>query len=193
MFTILCCKVLCKCIIQCLLELQNDDSFDYDSAQVKIWRKLQGHGGTVFCVRFSPSAGELVCSTATDRQARIWSVYSGSCLHVLDHDSIVTCCAFSNDCSLLVTGCFDKTLWVWKLPQQLVFQTVVANKLKARVKILADWSNTDVQKWAKDIGLETIVENIVNTNLDGEKILTNTEEAICSGLDIGNNFQFLNY
>lgn len=92
----------------------------FDDLEVKVWRTFTGHGGNVICVRFSPSVGEVVCSTATDRQARIWSVYSSECLYVLDHDSIVTTCGFSADCSLLAVGCLDKTLWLWKLPQQLV-------------------------------------------------------------------------
>lgn len=88
--------------------------------QVKIWRSLRGHGGNVTCVRFSPSVGEIVCSTATDRQTRLWSVYGAECLHVLDHDSIVTACSFNMDCSVLATGCIDKTVYLWKLPQQFV-------------------------------------------------------------------------
>lgn len=79
-----------------------------------------GHGGTIYSAKFSPKTGEIVCSTATDRQARIWSVYSGECLYVLDHDSVVLCCSFTTNCSILATGCMDKTLWLWKLPQQLV-------------------------------------------------------------------------
>lgn len=95
-------------------------TWNFDELNVKQWRSLQGHGGNVICVRFSPIVGEVICSTATDRQARIWSVYGGQCLFVLDHDSIVTCCSFSSDCSLLSIGCLDRTLWIWKLPQQLV-------------------------------------------------------------------------
>lgn len=90
------------------------------SSKVKLWSTLRGHGGNVISLRFSPSTGEILCSTATDRQARIWSVYGGNCLHVLDHNSIVTCCSFSKNCSLLAVGCMDKTLWLWKLPDQLV-------------------------------------------------------------------------
>ncbi|XP_065166675.1 WD repeat, SAM and U-box domain-containing protein 1-like isoform X3 [Atheta coriaria] len=161
-----------------------DDEVLFEHVEVKLWRNLQGHGGNVYCVRFSPGAGELVCSTSTDRQARIWSVYSASCLHVLDHDSIVTSCAFSQNCEILITGCLDKTLWVWKLPQQLVFQTVVAAKLKSRVKILADWSVHEVLKWITDVGLTEIRENVLNTCLDGEKIIRYSEEELASGLEI---------
>lgn len=99
---------------------RSNNELDFDNLVIKMWRLLQGHGGNVICVRLSPVVGEVVCSTATDRQARLWSVYGGHCLYVLDHDSIVTCCSFSSDCSLLAVGCLDRTLWIWKLPQQLV-------------------------------------------------------------------------
>lgn len=91
-----------------------------DGLEVKLWRSFHGHGGNVICIKFSPSISEFLCSTATDRQARIWSIYSADCLYVLDHDSIVTSCSFNADCSLLATGCLDKTLSLWKLPQQMV-------------------------------------------------------------------------
>lgn len=62
------------------------------SAMLKLWRSLKGHGGNVTSVRFSPHTGEIVASTATDRQCRLWSVYSAQCLHVLELSSIATCC-----------------------------------------------------------------------------------------------------
>lgn len=102
------------------MTFQKNDELNFDEIEVKVWRVLRGHGGNVICVRFSPNVSEIICSTATDRQARIWSVYSAECLYVLDHDSIVTACAFSNDCALVATGCIDKTLWLWRMPQQLV-------------------------------------------------------------------------
>lgn len=166
------------------VEKGSDDELNFDNVEVKIWRTLQGHGGNVISVRFSPNVGEVVCSTGTDRQARLWSVYGGHCLHVLDHDSIVTCCSFSSDCSLLATGCLDRTLWIWKLPQQLVFQTAIANKLKFHSKTVADWSNTDVVKWLDDIKMSKIADNVRNSGLDGQKLLTLTENEVCSGLDL---------
>ncbi|XP_050306256.1 WD repeat, SAM and U-box domain-containing protein 1-like isoform X2 [Anthonomus grandis grandis] len=157
---------------------------EQDDPVIKQWRLLQGHGGNVISVRFSPTVGEVVCSTATDRQARIWSVYGGDCLHVLDHDSIVTCCSFSSDCSLLAIGCLDRTLWIWKLPQHLVFQTAIASKLKSHTKTIAEWSNGDVIKWLDEINMSRISENVVNTGLNGEKLMTLTENEVCCGLDL---------
>nr|CAI5824458.1 unnamed protein product [Callosobruchus analis] len=163
---------------------KQDDELQFANVEVKLWRSLQGHGGNVICVRFSPAVSEFVCSTATDRQARIWSVYGATCLYVLDHDSIVTACSFNADCSLLATGCQDKTLWIWKLPQQLVFQTVVANKIHCRTKQVIDWSNADVVKWLEEIRLQDLISMVQNTKLDGQKLLTLSEEDICSGLQL---------
>ncbi|CAH1966828.1 unnamed protein product [Acanthoscelides obtectus] len=163
---------------------KQDDELQFADIEVKLWRSLQGHGGNVLCVRFSPAVSEFVCSTATDRQARIWSVYSATCLYVLDHDSIVTACSFNADCSLLATGCQDKTLWMWKLPEQLVFQTVVANKIHCRTKQVMDWSNADVVKWLEEIKMQDLVKMVQNTKLDGQKLLTLSEEEICSGLEL---------
>nr|XP_022921310.1 WD repeat, SAM and U-box domain-containing protein 1-like [Onthophagus taurus]XP_022921311.1 WD repeat, SAM and U-box domain-containing protein 1-like [Onthophagus taurus] len=151
--------------------------------KVKCWKTLQGHGGSVIYVRFA-TTGEILCSTATDRQARIWAVYSGECLHVLDHDSIVTTCSFNENCSMLAVGCLDKTLWLWKLPQQLVFQTAVANKIKIRTKSVVDWTTSDILKWLEDLGLQDLKDYIANTTLDGQKLLTVPEEDVCVALDL---------
>uniref|UniRef100_A0A6P7GHU8 Coronin-2B-like n=1 Tax=Diabrotica virgifera virgifera TaxID=50390 RepID=A0A6P7GHU8_DIAVI len=130
------------------ISLPNKCDTSIDKIEVKLWRSLQGHGGNVICVRFSQIVSEFVCSTATDRQARIWSVYSANCLYVLDHDSIVTSCCFNEDCSLLATGCLDKTLWLWKLPQHLKrwIQKYFSKNAANNVKIFRYVAFVDYQK-----------------------------------------------
>ncbi|CAG9853569.1 unnamed protein product [Phyllotreta striolata] len=160
------------------------DTSSTEEVEVKLWRSLQGHGGNVICVRFSQVASEFVCSTATDRQARIWSVYSAACLFVLDHDSIVTSCYFNADCSLLATGCLDKTLWLWKLPQQLVFQSVVADKVQYKSKQVINWTSSDVIKWLRSIEMPELAPWITSCRLDGKKLLTVPETQICAGLEL---------
>lgn len=61
----------------------------------------------------------------------------------------------------------------------------MASKIHRRSKTLADWTTSDVVKWLKDIGMEDIIKNAQNTLLDGKKLLTLSEETICSGLDLG--------
>lgn len=65
-----------------------------------------------------------------------------------------------------------------------VFRTIVSNKIKCRTKAIIDWKTNDVVKWLKDMGLEEIVQNVINTSLDGQKLLTLNPEQICSGLDL---------
>ncbi|KAL3278537.1 hypothetical protein HHI36_024256 [Cryptolaemus montrouzieri] len=168
----------------CLTVPKIEEELYFDQINVKIWRTLYGHGGSLTCIKFSPCLGEIVSSTATDRQARLWSVYSGECLYVLDHDSIVTTCSFTENCSVLAIGCIDKSLWLWKLPSQLVFQTAVVNKIKYLSKNLMDWSILDVTNWMETIGLGDLKPNALNVNLDGQKIFTSSEAEICSALDI---------
>ncbi|CAH1113976.1 unnamed protein product [Psylliodes chrysocephalus] len=160
------------------------DTLALENIEVKLWRSLQGHGGHVVCVRFSQVVSEFVCSTGTDRQARIWSVYSAACLFVLDHDSIVTSCYFNDDCSLLATGCLDKTLWLWKLPQQLVFQSAVADKIQYRSKQVINWTTSDIIRWLKNVEMPELVSFITSCCLDGKRLLTIPEEQICAGLDL---------
>ncbi|KAL1513281.1 hypothetical protein ABEB36_002707 [Hypothenemus hampei] len=163
-----------------------ENVLNYEEIDVSQWRVLQGHGGNVISVKISPRVGEVVCSTATDRQARLWSVYGGHCLYVLDHDSIVTCCSFSSDCSLLAIGCLDRTLWVWKLSQQLVFQTAIATKLMTHKKTVAEWSNGDVIRWLGEINMTRIAENVKKSGLNGEKLVTLPEQDICLSLHLDN-------
>jgi hypothetical protein len=65
-----------------------------------------------------------------------------------------------------------------------VFRTIVANKIKCRTKALIDWTNGDVIKWLKNMDLGDVVVNAQNASLDGQKLLTLSEEQICSGLDL---------
>ncbi|XP_072396788.1 WD repeat, SAM and U-box domain-containing protein 1-like [Diabrotica undecimpunctata] len=171
------------------ISLPNKCDTSIDKIEVKLWRSLQGHGGNVLCVRFSQIVSEFVCSTATDRQARIWSVYSANCLYVLDHDSIVTSCYFNVDCSLLATGCLDKTLWLWKLPQHLMFQSAVADKIQSRAKPIIDWTTADIIKWLKNIEMHGLIPVATNCCLDGKKLITLTVDQICASLDLDESEQ----
>ncbi|XP_056633756.1 WD repeat, SAM and U-box domain-containing protein 1-like [Diorhabda sublineata] len=155
-----------------------------DLLNIKLWKSLRGHGGNVICVRYSQVLGEFLCSVATDRQARIWSVHSAYCLYVLDHDSIITSCSFNIDCSLLTTGCLDRTLWLWKLPQHLMFQSTVTDKMKLKSKPIINWTTLDIINWLKNIGLLELISKVKSNSLDGKKIITLSEEQICTELDL---------
>ena len=73
-----------------------------------------------------------------------------------------------------------------------MFRTIVANKIKCRTKALIDWTTTDVVKWLKNMGLEDVIVNVQNASLDGQKLLTLSEEQICCGLDLSKSvFMFI--
>ncbi|TGZ53321.1 WD repeat, SAM and U-box domain-containing protein 1 [Temnothorax longispinosus] len=148
-------------------------------------KSLTGHGGNVMCVRFSPVHGEVLGSVATDRTARIWSVFSGSCLYVLeDHDSLVTSCAFSEDTSLFATGALDKTVLVWKVPQQLVSQSNLMDSLRNKKKRVADWKLYDTLKWLNDIELSRLSRKVLALGLTGRHLLSVSENELISRLEI---------
>ncbi|KYM78707.1 WD repeat, SAM and U-box domain-containing protein 1 [Atta colombica] len=151
--------------------IPNDSLPDSDSIKssnlgksYKEKKSLTGHGGNVMCVRFSPIHGEVIGSVATDRTARIWSVFSGSCLYVLeDHDSLVTSCAFSEDTSFFATGALDKTVLIWKV---------------------ADWKLYDTLKWLNDIELSRLSRKVLALGLTGRHLLSVSENELISRLEL---------
>ncbi|XP_039298056.1 WD repeat, SAM and U-box domain-containing protein 1 [Nilaparvata lugens] len=123
--------LLATCGNDSLVKMWQIQVIDELSAKVTLSCQLSGHGGNVTCVRFSPGQSEVLASTATDKTCRIWDAYTGECVHVLDqHDSVLTCCAFSADASFLATGSLDKSVLVWELPKELAFQNFVASRVK---------------------------------------------------------------
>ncbi|XP_017890278.1 WD repeat, SAM and U-box domain-containing protein 1-like [Ceratina calcarata] len=148
-------------------------------------RSLPGHGGNVTCVRFSPTQTEILGSVATDRTARIWSVYTGACLYVLEeHESLVTSCAFSEDTSLFITGGLDKTVLVWNVPQHIISQNILMNNLKHNRKKVADWKVDDTVKWIDEIGLSILIKKFYAASLTGRQLLTLSEDKLIKILRI---------
>ncbi|XP_076678965.1 WD repeat, SAM and U-box domain-containing protein 1 isoform X2 [Andrena cerasifolii] len=158
----------------------NDNDIRYEEPKA-----LTGHGGNVTCVRFSPTQGETLGSVATDRTARIWSVYSGACLYVLEeHESLVTACAFSQDTSLFITGALDKTAIIWKIPRQLISQNILIDNLRHHSKKVADWRVDDTLKWLNEIGLSTLTRKACVISLSGRQLLTVSEDELTRRLEI---------
>ncbi|XP_053982976.1 WD repeat, SAM and U-box domain-containing protein 1-like isoform X1 [Hylaeus volcanicus] len=148
-------------------------------------KTLTGHGGNVTCVRFSPIQGEILGSVATDRTARIWSVYSGTCLYVLEeHESFATTCAFSEDTSLFITGGLDKTILIWTIPQRLISQNVLIDNLRHKRHKVADWRVDDTLKWLNEIGLSSLTKKAYTAVLTGRQLLTLSEDDLIERLQI---------
>ncbi|XP_043472467.1 WD repeat, SAM and U-box domain-containing protein 1-like isoform X1 [Leptopilina heterotoma] len=151
----------------------------------KLRKQLAGHGGNVMDVRFSLIQGEILGSVATDKTARLWSVYTGVCLHVLEnHRGLITSCAFSEDSTLFVTGGLDKRLLVWKLPEQLVSQSMLINRLRNSTKRVTEWSVNEISKWLMEIGLPNIIKHIHMTSITGRHLLHIPEDEIIHKLGI---------
>ncbi|XP_014275850.1 WD repeat, SAM and U-box domain-containing protein 1 isoform X2 [Halyomorpha halys] len=140
-----------------------------ERSMMPVW-SLSGHGGNITCVRYSPKLAELLASTSTDKTCRIWDSYSGNCLHIVEnHDSIMTCCAFSPDATLLATGSMDKSVSIWELPKNLSFQLFVSSRLnpsQPTEELLAGWLersgiNPSAELTSSDI-LETPIEELLD-------------------------------
>ncbi|XP_057328028.1 WD repeat, SAM and U-box domain-containing protein 1-like isoform X2 [Microplitis mediator] len=148
-------------------------------------RVLTGHGGNVMDVKFAPFHGEIIGSVATDRTARIWSVNSGMCLFVLEyHESLVTCCAFSGDTALFATGALDKTVAIWRLPQQLISQSILIDQLRNNRKNIIDWKTEDIVKWLIEVDLGALESRFAASRLNGRLLLTLPEEVIIARLGL---------
>jgi WD40 repeat protein len=80
--------------------------------------ELQGHGGTVFCVAFHPSASVLATSSS-DRSAKLWRLQPCGqplCLATLrGHSGWVMAAAFHARLPILATGSSNHTARLWRL------------------------------------------------------------------------------
>ncbi|XP_066594956.1 WD repeat, SAM and U-box domain-containing protein 1-like isoform X2 [Prorops nasuta] len=177
-------------IIICIDEESHGESGGTSDSgtRFKDLKTLTGHGGNVMSVRFSPIHGEILGSVATDRTARIWSVFSGVCLYVLeDHESLVTSCAFSEDSSLFMTGALDKSVLLWNLPHQMVSQNILIDSLRHHKKRLADWNVDDTLKWLYDTGLTTLSKKAHVLGLRGRHLLSLPEDLLIMRLRISDD------
>jgi len=77
--------------------------------------KLEGHGGDVISVAFSPD-GRLLAAGSWDNSTRIWQASDGKMLiRLVGHSRPVYSVAFSPDSRLVATGAGDATVRIWEL------------------------------------------------------------------------------
>ncbi|XP_059476045.1 WD repeat, SAM and U-box domain-containing protein 1-like isoform X2 [Neocloeon triangulifer] len=152
-------------------------------SQISLSRTFIGHGGTVTSVRFSLS-GQLLGSAASDKTARIWNVYQGECLFVLElHSSIVTSCAFSSDGSLVATGSLDKSVIIWEMPRDLLVRNQAEESLRGRRGRVEDWTSKDITRWLTWIDLPQI-PFLRYQHLTGNDILNSTIQTLASVFEL---------
>ncbi|XP_047103130.1 WD repeat, SAM and U-box domain-containing protein 1-like [Schistocerca piceifrons] len=183
--------LLATCGVDSLIKLWHITINAYEKTEeCNLWKQFAGHGGVITCVCFAPPAGEVLGSTASDKTARLWNVYTGECLHVLEnHNSMVTTCAFSTDANLFATGSLDRRLIVWQLPQGLVMQSYVTEsfiteRICKQKKKLLNWGVEDVQEWLRELRFVDVVEQVAANCLTGQQLVTLPSEEILDLLEI---------
>jgi WD40 repeat protein len=99
---------------------------------------LEGHGGSVYSVAFSPNGQQLALGS-DDRTVRVWDASTGRCLQTLEgHGGSVYSVAFSHNGQQLASGSSDRTVRVWdnhSHRQRLRFLPLVSNSFK-----LGNWT-----------------------------------------------------
>jgi WD40 repeat protein len=74
----------------------------------------------VQALAFSPRNGRLLATASADGTARLWDLRTRlPCGPPFRHDAFVTSVAFTPDSRFLITGSFDKTVRLWRLPVPL--------------------------------------------------------------------------
>ncbi|XP_065199529.1 WD repeat, SAM and U-box domain-containing protein 1-like [Planococcus citri] len=131
------------------------DELTAKASQIQV---MNGHGGDITCVRFSPSSSHIVASSATDKTARIWDLSAGACLQVLDSkESMLTCCAFTFDGNFIATGTLDKTIIVWDLRKNTdEFETFAMNRLTAKRDCVVTNELAEINPHLNDLSLNAL-------------------------------------
>ncbi|KAL8313011.1 hypothetical protein RB593_007301 [Gaeumannomyces tritici] len=85
---------------------------------------LEGHGGSVSSVAFSPD-GQRLASGSDDNTVKLWDAATGACLQTLEgHSSWVRSVAFSPDGQRLASGSNDNTVKLWDAATGACLQTL---------------------------------------------------------------------
>lgn len=73
---------------------------------------------------------------------------------------------------------------MWRLPQQLVSQSNLIERLRNNRKKLIDWKNEDVLKWLSEINMATLESRASIIHLNGRHLLTVPGEIIAARLHV---------
>ncbi|RZF43197.1 hypothetical protein LSTR_LSTR013877 [Laodelphax striatellus] len=96
----------------------------------KLKSTLTGHKGLIYVVRWSSDDHYLVSASA-DCTACVWDIRRGHALQVLTHPSFVYCASFVAHYGrrVLVTGCCDGVLRVWRQVQSAASKYTLTQEL----------------------------------------------------------------
>lgn len=94
------------------------------TADLQPFRVLRGHRDRILSVALS-SDGQLLASGSADHTIKLWSPYTGQCLHTLQgHRSWVWTISFSRDYQVLASGSYDHTIKLWHVNSGECWQTL---------------------------------------------------------------------
>jgi WD40 repeat protein len=91
---------------------------------IKIWdwkkdtclRTLQGHGGNIYDIRFSPVDTAVFASCSEDRGIRLWNKNEDKSFKTfVGHEKPIMSIAFSNDGKYIVSGSLDNMIKLWEI------------------------------------------------------------------------------
>jgi WD40 repeat protein len=88
-------------------------------------RKLEGHLGNVWCIKFFNKLNMLI-SGSEDKMLKVWDFDSDfACVKtVYGHQSWINSISISKDDLRLISGSLDKTIKVWDLKNFLCMHTI---------------------------------------------------------------------
>jgi WD40 repeat protein len=93
-------------------------------------KELDGDGGFVYTVEFSPD-GKILASGGADRRIRLWNTESGKIIYTLDgHQDAVTTVKFMPNGKILISAGADRTLRFWDLDRKQLLRTIEVHEQK---------------------------------------------------------------